>query len=78
MQVRQSMGALVCAAVVLCVMTPALAVDKVKMRLDWVFGTEHSGIFVALEKGFFRQEGNRCSSDAGRGFECHRQACWNG
>jgi NitT/TauT family transport system substrate-binding protein len=26
------------------------------MRLDWVFGTEHSGVFVALEKGFFKDE----------------------
>ncbi len=55
MQVRQSMGALVCAAVVLCVMTPALAVDKVKMRLDWVFWNRaFADISVALEKGFFR------------------------
>jgi NitT/TauT family transport system substrate-binding protein len=37
--------------------TPARAVDHVKMRLDWVFGTEHSGVFVALEKGFFKDEG---------------------
>jgi NitT/TauT family transport system substrate-binding protein len=34
-----------------------MALDQVKMRLDWVFGTEHSGVFVALQKGFFREEG---------------------
>jgi NitT/TauT family transport system substrate-binding protein len=27
------------------------------MRLDWVFGTEHSGVFTALEKGFFKEAG---------------------
>ena len=32
---------------------PAKAQDKVGLRLDWVFGTEHSGIWVAQEKGFF-------------------------
>jgi NitT/TauT family transport system substrate-binding protein len=37
--------------------SPAMALDQVTMRLDWVFGTEHSGIFVAQQKGFFRDEG---------------------
>jgi len=32
----------------------AEAQDKVTLRLDWVFGTEHSGVFVAQEKGFFK------------------------
>jgi NitT/TauT family transport system substrate-binding protein len=35
---------------------PAKAQDKVGLRLDWVFGTEHSGVWVAQEKGFFKQE----------------------
>ena len=35
---------------------PAKAQDKVELRLDWVFGTEHSGVWVAQEKGFFKQE----------------------
>jgi NitT/TauT family transport system substrate-binding protein len=34
----------------------AKAQDKVGLRLDWVFGTEHSGVWVAQEKGFFKQE----------------------
>jgi NitT/TauT family transport system substrate-binding protein len=37
--------------------SPAMALDQVTMRLDWVFGSEHSGIFVAQQKGFFRDEG---------------------
>jgi NitT/TauT family transport system substrate-binding protein len=35
----------------------AQAADKVKLRLDWVFGAEHAPIFLAKEKGFFAQEG---------------------
>jgi NitT/TauT family transport system substrate-binding protein len=34
----------------------AKAQDKVGLRLDWVFGAEHSGVWVAQEKGFFKQE----------------------
>jgi NitT/TauT family transport system substrate-binding protein len=35
----------------------AQAADKVKLRLDWVFGAEHAPIFLAKEKGYFAQEG---------------------
>ncbi|GLI23605.1 NitT/TauT family transport system substrate-binding protein [Xanthobacter flavus] len=35
----------------------AQAADKVKLRLDWVFGSEHAPIFLALERGYFRDEG---------------------
>jgi NitT/TauT family transport system substrate-binding protein len=35
---------------------PALAADKVKLRLDWVFGSEHAPIFLAKEKGYFAAE----------------------
>jgi NitT/TauT family transport system substrate-binding protein len=37
-------------------LAPAQAQDKVTLRLDWVFGTEHSGVWVAQEKGFFKDE----------------------
>lgn len=37
--------------------TAALALDKVKLRLDWVFGAEHAPIFLAMEKGFFKDAG---------------------
>lgn len=36
---------------------PALALDKVSLRLSWVFGSEFSPIFVARDKGFFEKEG---------------------
>jgi len=35
----------------------ARAADSVTLRLDWVYGTEHSGVFTALEKGFFKDAG---------------------
>lgn len=38
-------------------MGAAQAADKVKLRLDWVFGAEHAPIFLAKEKGFFKEEG---------------------
>jgi NitT/TauT family transport system substrate-binding protein len=34
----------------------AAAQDKVTLRLDWVFGTEHSGVWTAQQKGFFKEE----------------------
>jgi NitT/TauT family transport system substrate-binding protein len=36
---------------------PALALDKVTLRLSWVFGSEFSPIFLARDKGFFEREG---------------------
>ena len=43
--------------VVLLAAGPAAANDKVTLRLDWVFGSEHAPIFLAKEKGFFAEEG---------------------
>jgi len=34
----------------------AFAADKVSLRLDWVYGSEHAPIFLAIEKGFFKDE----------------------
>jgi NitT/TauT family transport system substrate-binding protein len=50
---------IICASVIVFTWfgSPAMALDQVTMRLDWVFGSEHSGIFVAQQKGFFRDEG---------------------
>lgn len=45
------------AALAVLVATTAHAADKVKLRLDWVFGAEHAPIFLARDKGFFKQEG---------------------
>jgi NitT/TauT family transport system substrate-binding protein len=36
---------------------PAFALDKVTLRLDWVYGSEHAPIFLARDKGFFAKEG---------------------
>lgn len=66
MKARYAFAAMLAAAFVACV-TPALALDQVRMRLDWVFGTEHSGIFVASEKGYFKQEGIDVQIMAGEG-----------
>jgi NitT/TauT family transport system substrate-binding protein len=35
----------------------ALAADKVRLRLDWYYGSEHAPIFLARDKGFFAEEG---------------------
>lgn len=48
---------LAAAALVLCLATAAHGADKVRLRLDWVFGAEHAPIFLARDKGFFEQEG---------------------
>jgi NitT/TauT family transport system substrate-binding protein len=34
----------------------AFGADKVSLRLDWVYGSEHAPIFLAIEKGFFKDE----------------------
>lgn len=36
---------------------PAFAIDKVTLRLDWVYGSEHAPIFLARDKGFFAKDG---------------------
>ena len=46
---------------------PAWALDKVTLRLDWVFGSEHAPIFLARDKGFFRNEGIDVDVLAGEG-----------
>lgn len=46
---------------------PAGAADAVTLRLDWVVGSEHAPIFLALEKGFFRDEGLDVKILAGEG-----------
>ena len=46
---------------------PALALDKVTLRLDWVFGSEHAPIFFARDKGYFKDEGIDVSILAGEG-----------
>lgn len=45
----------------------ALAQDKVQIRLDWAFGSEHAPIFLAKKKGFFAEEGIDVDIRAGEG-----------
>jgi NitT/TauT family transport system substrate-binding protein len=45
------------AAAVALLSSPAVALDKVTLRLSWVFGSEFSPIFLARDKGFFEREG---------------------
>ena len=45
------------ALVVIGMCSPAAALDKVKLRLDWVYGSEHAPIFLGRDKGFFAKEG---------------------
>ena len=55
------------ALLVLAPLTPAAAVDTVSLRLDWVIGSEHAPIFVARDKGFFKDEGIDVNILAGEG-----------
>ena len=45
----------------------ALAADAVTLRLDWVIGSEHAPIYLAKEKGFFKEEGIDVTIQPGEG-----------
>ena len=45
------------AMMLVAISAPAFALDKVTLRLDWVYGSEHAPIFLARDKGFFAKEG---------------------
>jgi NitT/TauT family transport system substrate-binding protein len=46
---------------------PALANDKVTLRLNWIYGSEFAPIFVARDKGFFEKEGIDVNIEPGQG-----------
>lgn len=46
---------------------PALALDKVTLRLNWIFGSEYAPIFLARDKGFFEKEGIDVDIQPGQG-----------
>lgn len=48
---------LAAAAVAIVFLKPPAPVGKVRLMLDWTPNTNHTGIYTALEKGWFRQEG---------------------
>jgi len=56
---RSIVKALVAGATLSGLLVPAaaFAADKVKLRLDWVIGSEHAPIFLAMERGYFRDAG---------------------
>ncbi len=45
------------AALILAVSVSAGAQPKMSIMLDWVANTNHTGIFVALEKGYYKEAG---------------------
>lgn len=65
--VSRSLVVAALALLVLVPLGPAQAVDTVSLRLDWVIGSEHAPIFLAKEKGFFREEGIDVNILAGEG-----------
>ncbi len=56
-KIRRWSLAVTMAAALLAPAAGALAADAVTLRLDWVVGSEHAPIFLAREKGFFKDEG---------------------
>jgi len=48
---------LIATLMMIAISAPAFALDKVTLRLDWVYGSEHAPIFLARDKGFFAKEG---------------------
>ncbi len=48
---------LAAAAVVAASLAPAAAQEKVQFRLNWTLYGEHAPFFVALDKGFYKEEG---------------------
>ncbi len=55
---KKSSVFLCCCTWVLCMMSiPAQAQDKVTVLLDWFVNPDHAPLFVALEKGYFKEQG---------------------
>jgi NitT/TauT family transport system substrate-binding protein len=67
MVMRRWRPLLLLAVVLLVGASPAAALDSVSLRLDWVIGSEHAPIFLAQEKGFFKDEGIDVKILAGEG-----------
>ncbi len=47
--------------------SPALAADKVTLNLNWFYVGDHSPYFVALDKGWYREEGLEVNIIPGKG-----------
>ncbi|MGE0847950.1 MAG: ABC transporter substrate-binding protein, partial [Flavobacteriaceae bacterium] len=57
MKYRRILASLVAAAAMAALAAPALALDKFPFRLNWTIYGEHAPFFVALDKGFYKEEG---------------------
>jgi NitT/TauT family transport system substrate-binding protein len=58
---------LIALTALLAAATPALAADKVSVRLNWIAGSEHGFFFLAKDKGWFAKEGIDLEIVAGQG-----------
>ena len=47
--------------------SPALAADKVTLNLNWFYVGDHSPYFVALDKGWYKEEGLEVNIVTGKG-----------
>lgn len=59
MQIRTTIGALAAVVIVAAALCPrpAFAAQKMTVLLDWFINPDHAPLFVALEKGFFKDQG---------------------
>jgi NitT/TauT family transport system substrate-binding protein len=64
---RRIASLLLAAILIDAIAIPALAADKVSLRLDYVIGALHAPIFLARDKGFFAREGIEVEIMPGQG-----------
>jgi NitT/TauT family transport system substrate-binding protein len=64
---RRGCGALVAAALAVLAAGDVLADSKVRFTLDWIPGSVHAPFFIALYKGYYRDEGLDVTIDRGKG-----------
>jgi NitT/TauT family transport system substrate-binding protein len=54
---RRTWGTALAAAIVALASLPATAQDKMQLQLNWFHLADHSPIYLALKKGYYKQEG---------------------
>lgn len=65
--VTMGLAALVAGVVILGIGSAAMAAEKVKLQMDWIFSGKHVPFFVARDKGFFKKNGLDVKIIKGRG-----------
>ena len=58
--------------------TPALALDKASLRLNWVLIGQHPAYYLGVERGYYRDEGIDLTINEGRGSGAAVQLVANG